>query len=84
MSSILKAGGADLSQTSCSVSTSRRQRKHAVISKAKEIREKIPNFKTMGNSETGSFLVLHWDGKIIQLLSGHTEDRLAIAVSSPN
>ena len=29
-------------------------------------------------------LVLHWDGKIIQLLSGQTEDRLAIAVSSPN
>ena len=38
----------------------------------------------MGNSETGSFLVLHWDGKIIQLLSGQTEGRLAIAVSSPN
>ena len=32
----------------------------------------------------GCFLVLHWDGKIIQLLSGQTEDRLSIAVSSPN
>ena len=47
MSTILIAGWADLSQAGCSVSTIRRQRKHAVISKAKEIREKIQNFKTM-------------------------------------
>ena len=53
-----------------------------MISNAKEIREKIQNFKTIGNSET--FLLLHWDGKIIQLLSGHTGGRIAIAISSPN
>ena len=30
-------------------------------------------------------MVLHWDGKIIKLLSGQKEDRrLAIAISAPN
>ena len=37
-----------------------------------------------GNEKQGKFLVFHWDGKIIQLLSGETEDRLAIAISVPN
>ena len=32
--------------------------------------------------DKGNFLVFHWDGKIIQLLSGVTEDRLAVAISS--
>ena len=30
------------------------------------------------------FIVIRYDGKIIQLMSGYTEDRLAIALSAPN
>ena len=82
VSTILKAGGADLNQTSFSVSTIQRQRKTAVSSNASKIREKIKGFK--GECENGSFLVLHWDGKVIQLMNGDTEDRLAIAISAPN
>ena len=36
-----------------------------------------------GERETEFFIVLHWDGKIIQLMTGDTEDRLAIVMSSP-
>ena len=30
------------------------------------------------------FLVVHWDSKIIQLMSGKVQDRLAICISVPN
>ena len=79
VSTLLKAGGADMNEASLSVSTIRRQRKAAVQSHAKELRSTFATFKQFQDT----FLVLHWDGKIIQLMDGKTEDRLAIAVSSP-
>ena len=68
-----------MNETSLSVSTIRRQRKAAVQSHAKELRSTFATFKQFQDT----FLVLHWDGKIIQLMDGKTEDRLTIAVSSP-
>ena len=82
LSTILKAGGADINEASLSISTIFRQRRKEVQAKAGVIKEKI---KLFGKTESCNvFLVLHWDGKIIQLLSGETEDRLAIALSAPN
>ena len=78
VSTLFKAGGADMNEASLSVSTIRRQRKAAVQSHAKELRSTFAAFKQFQDT----FLVLHWDGKIIQLMDGKTEDRLAIAVSS--
>ena len=83
VSTLLKAGG-DISDASCSVSTIYRQRKAAVNSKAEEIRGNIRTFKYIKSTDDGCFLVLHWGGKIIQVLSGQTEDRFAIVVNSPN
>lgn len=79
VSTLFKAGGADLNDASISFPTIHRHRKAKVQSDAKEIRETFSSFKEF----TNTFLVLHFDGKIIQLFDGKTEDRLAIAVSSP-
>ena len=46
---------------------------------AKEIRGTFSSFKEF----TNTFLLVHFDGKIIQLMDGITEDRLVIALSSP-
>ena len=45
--------------------------------KAKEIRCNL-------KKKSGKFVVIHFDGKIIKLLTGKTEDRLAICMSIPN
>ena len=78
---MFNAGCADINEVSLSQSTIYRQRRKEVDSKADKIKKKI---KMFGNEKQGKFLVFHWDGKIIQLLSGETEDRLAIAISVPN
>ena len=80
VSTLLRAGGADITDTKLSISTIRRQRKSTVQSKANSMREKL---KELHKSDD-LFIVLHCDGKIIQYLSGSTEDRLAIAISAPN
>ena len=67
--------------TSLSISTIYRQRKSTVNKNAQKMRKKI---KSHIASKIEHFIVLHWDGKIIQYLSGATEDRLAIAISAPN
>ena len=59
------------------MSTVYRQRKAAINERATKIRKSI---KDIDNT----FLVVHWDSKIIQLLSGQVQDRLAICISSPN
>ena len=82
MSTVLKAGGVDINDASLSVSTIYRQRKKKVTIKAKEIRDNIKKFGE--KDDEGMFVVMHWDGKIIQLLDGNTEDRLAIALSAPH
>ena len=55
--------------------------KKTVTNKADSIKN---NIKQFGREERDVFLVMHWDGKIIQLLDGTTEDRLAIAISAPH
>ena len=74
---LLNAGGGDITEASQSVSTVYRQRKAAVTETANEVRY---NLKHMFDK----FVVVHFDGKIIQLMSGKTEDRLAICISIPN
>ena len=54
-----------------------RQRKHAITETADTIRKRI-------RKSTDEFLVVHVDGKIIQLISGTVQDRLAICISIPN
>ena len=78
---LLKAGGAELKDVTLSQPSIFRQRKNKVASKATEIKEKIKMFTK--NNE-GMFLVCHWDGKIIKLITGKKEERLAIALSCPN
>ena len=78
VSTLFKAGGADINKASLSISTIHRQRKQKVMVDAKEIRGAFSLFKEF----TNTFLVVHFDGKIIQLMDGITEDRLAIALSS--
>ena len=80
VATLFKAGGADMNEARLSVSTIRRQRKAAVQSHAKELRSTFATFKQFQDT----FLVLHWDGKIIQPSGRQNRgDRLAIAVSSP-
>ena len=51
--------------------------------KAENIKE---NIKKIGETAKADeiFLVFHWDGKIIKLMSGEKEDRLTVAISAPN
>ncbi len=73
VASILRLGGADIMETSLSTSTIYRQRKRTIKTKAKEHKE---NFKCPDH------VVIHWDGKIVQVMSGLTEDRVAVVLSS--
>ena len=59
---IIQAGGASINDVSQSVSTIFRQRRSTIASKAQDIRKEIT-----GNSKTTRFLVIHYDGKIIQV-----------------
>ena len=74
---LLNAGGGDINEVSQSISTIYRQRKASVKEKAAIIRNKIQKL-------SDEFLVVHWDGKTIQLMPGQVQDRLAICISVPN
>ena len=54
-----------------------RQRKAAVTKTASEIRLNL-------KKSIDKFIIVHCDGKIIQLMSGKTQDRLAVCISIPN
>ena len=83
VATIIESGGGDLADVSLSATTIHRQRKEATTSRAAEVRKEIKKHK--GMKERGDYFVaVHWDGKIIQIMTGETEDRLAIAISSPN
>jgi hypothetical protein len=69
----LKAGGANMNDISLSKSTIHRQRVQAVKTNSKEFKD---NFKCPEH------VIVHWDGKIVQVMSGLTEDRVAIVISS--
>ena len=75
---LFKAGHAELNDASLSVSNIHFQRKHKVQTDAKEIRHPFAFFGEFDNT----FLILHLDEKIIQLMYGKTDDGLAIALSS--
>ena len=74
---LLNAAGADISETSQSIPTVYRQRKAAVTKTASEIRLNL-------KKSIDKFIIVHWDGKILQLMSGKTQDRLAVCISIPN
>ncbi len=59
--------------TSLSKSTIHRQRTKTIKTKAKERKQ---------NFECPDHVVIHWDGKIVQVMSGLTEDRVAVVLSS--
>ena len=79
VATLFKAGGAALNDASLSISTIHYKRKHKVQTDVKEIRDSFASFKEFDNT----FLVLHFDRKIVQLMDGKTASRLAIALSSP-
>ena len=82
VSTLVTAGDGNIDDISLSKSTIHRQRKSTITSDATKMRERI---KSYAFSQDGrKFLVLHWDGKIIQYITGENKERLAIAVSSPN
>ena len=81
VSTLVNAGDGDLNDISLSKSTIHRQRKSSIQSDASKRRENLKTFEFSGSSK---FFVFHWDGKIIQYITGKTEDRLAVAVSAPN
>ena len=82
MSTLIKSGGADINDTNLSLSTIQRQRRSEISASANSICKRIIEYAV---SETeNDFVVLHFDGKIIQYVSGDTEDRLAIGISVPN
>jgi hypothetical protein len=73
IASLLKAGGANILDTSLSKSTVHRQRVQEVKKMVKDLKD---NFKVPED------VTIHWDGKIIQVMSGLTEDRIAVVISS--
>ena len=75
MLTLCEEGGADPKLLNHSVSTIVRERHNTITSDAQIIRE---NFIPAEHN------VLHWDSKLIQLLSGVTEDRVAVVISSPD
>ena len=82
MSTLIKSGGAEINATNLSLSTIQRQRRSEISASANSICKGIIDYAV---SETEhDFVVLHFDGKIIQYVSGDTEDRLAIGISVPN
>ena len=83
VSTIVEAGGGNLADASISKTTIHRQRKEATTDRASEIRKEIKKYGGMKEREN-NFIVVHFDGKIIKIMTGETEDRLAIAISSPN
>ena len=57
VSTIFKAGGADIDDASVSVSTIKRQWKAAITSPAAEIKNSIRDLNGISNRDDGSFLV---------------------------
>ena len=82
VSTLVTAGDGNIDDCSLSKSTIQRQRKSTITSDATKMRERIKSYAV--STDDKKFLVLHWDGKIIQYITGEKEERLAIAVSSPN
>ncbi len=75
LASFLGISGADIYDFVLSKSTIHRQRTQTIKAKSKQMKE---------NFECPDHVVVHWDGKIIQVLSGLTEDRVAVVFSSTN
>ena len=73
VATILKLGHAKISDTKISISTIHRQRTKTIKIKAKQLKD---------NFVCPDHVVIHWDGKIIQVMSGLTEDRVAVVLSS--
>jgi hypothetical protein len=73
-STIVTSSGGSLDEMSMSVSTVLRQRRVAREKTVAIIREKWSSTKP-------KFGVLHWDSKLIQLLSGRKEEHVAVLVS---
>mgnify|MGYP003345396186 FL=1 len=71
-SKVITVGGANVEQTKLSLTTVRRQRTRT----REEISERIRN-----NFVPPQYPSIHWDGKLIQRLSGKKEDRIAVFIS---
>lgn len=79
VAAMCKIGGADFGETKMSLSTVHRQRTLAVKTEAKLEKEKFLSVIL----PTILWAVAHWDGKVLQDISGLTEDRCAIGISAP-
>ena len=79
LASTINASGGDMTEMVASLATIKRHRKVALSEKSEEIREEFKKNKPQ-------FLVVHWDGKIVEFLGeqGHTyQDVNAVVLSSP-
>ena len=74
MASIVKAGGGNIMDMTLMTSTVHCQRSAAISVEASKIK---------ANFICPQFIVIHFDGKVIQFMNRLTEDRLAIIFSSP-
>ena len=72
---LCEAGGVDPKLLTHSVGSIHKQRKSTIKKAAIYIKKKFV---------APERCILHWDSKLIQVMSGETEDRLAIVVSSPD
>jgi hypothetical protein len=73
-SRIIGIGGATVDDFSLSISTAFRQRQEQRTLLAKEIKNQFMKNKP-------PFVVVHWDGKLVEKLTGTKNDRIAIIVS---
>ncbi len=77
MGHVIKLGGASLKPFVISKSSSDRHRKKEVESLAMKIKKDFI-------ADIPEHVILHWDSKVIQYVDHHTDDRLAVVVSSPS
>ena len=78
VSSVLKAAGADLNDFSISKDTIKRQRNKKREAIAKDVKIEF-------EAKKQRFACLHWDGKLIDSVTGSKDEKLAVLISgAPN
>ncbi len=73
---VVKLGGGSLKKCTMSISSAYRHKKSA-------IEEAADNIKKTFKATMPDFLIIHWDGKVVEYKRKQFEDRLAIVASDP-
>ena len=82
VSTLLKACGAEINLMSLSISSIHHQGTSTITSSATVVQEKINSFEFAAMENM--FLILYWNGKMIQYITRDTKDWFVIAISAPN